>query len=230
MTASSVCTSEVLTVQSGVITTKLSATQITVGNTANDTAKILTASNTATGTVTYTVYTDANCSTGARSAGTVTVSRGTVPNSQTLTFNSIGTFYWQAVYSGDAHNQPATSVCTSEQLTVVKRSPTVNLTLSESSIHAGNKQIEKAHGMVTLSGATSNAGGTVTYTVYTNNTCTTVAGPQPSPATVTVTNGKVPNSGDAFFPNSGNFYWQASYSGDGSNNAATSSCVLLKVT
>ena len=56
---------------------------------------------------------------------TVTVpTSGTVPNSSTVTFNSAGTFYWQAVYSGDANNYGASSPCTSgsnEQLTVTNK-------------------------------------------------------------------------------------------------------------
>jgi hypothetical protein len=155
------------------------------------------------------------------------VSRGTVPNSNTLTFPTVGIFYWQASYSGDAHNPPAMSVCTSEQLTVVKRSPTLSLKLSEHSIHHG----ETAKGEASLSGETSNAGGTVTYTVYSNSSCTTVAsGPTPNPTTVTVTNGNVPNSTPVTFPTKGTFFWKATYSGDASNNTATSGCVSLSVT
>ena len=33
---------------------------------------------------------------------------GAVPNSATVTFNTAGTYYWQAVYSGDANNNGAT--------------------------------------------------------------------------------------------------------------------------
>ena len=54
--------------------------------------------------------------------GTVTVPvSGIVPNSPAATFNSAGTFYWQAVYSGDANNNGASSPCTAannEHLTV----------------------------------------------------------------------------------------------------------------
>src|SRR5207249_3589888 len=34
------------------------------------------------------------------------------------TSNTVGVFYWQAVYSGDANNAGATSVCGDEQLSV----------------------------------------------------------------------------------------------------------------
>jgi hypothetical protein len=48
-----------------------------------------------------------------------------------LAFNTVGDFYWQAVYSGDANNDPATSVCTSEHLIVIKKSPTIATRLSD---------------------------------------------------------------------------------------------------
>ena len=49
-------------------------------------------------TVTYTVYSDNACSQNARAAGTLSVneSTGAVPNSNTLSFPTAGTFYWQA--------------------------------------------------------------------------------------------------------------------------------------
>ena len=46
-----------------------------------------------------------------------------MPNSSTVTFNTAGTYYWQAVYSGDTNNNGASSPCTAvtnEQLTVNK--------------------------------------------------------------------------------------------------------------
>jgi hypothetical protein len=74
------------------------------------------------GTVTYTVYSDNTCSTQVADAGTKTVTNGNVPDSDPVTFNDAGTFFWQAVYSGDANNNGATSDCTSEKL-LVKAKP-----------------------------------------------------------------------------------------------------------
>jgi len=98
----------------------LSASQIRAGGSVFDTATIASATSNAGGTVTYTVYTDSACSKGATSAGTKTVSNGAVPNSSTVSFPKSGTFYWQAVYSGDAFNAGSTSPCTSEVLTVTR--------------------------------------------------------------------------------------------------------------
>ena len=71
------------------------------------------------------------------------------------------------------------------------KSPTLSTSLSPSSVTVG----QSTHDTATLTGATSNAGGSVTYTVYTNNTCNTVAAGE---GTFTVTNGSVPSSNSAF--------------------------------
>ena len=48
----------------------------------------------------------------------MTVAGGVVPVSGTVQFLQAGTYYWLASYSGDADNNPATSVCTSEAIVV----------------------------------------------------------------------------------------------------------------
>jgi hypothetical protein len=217
--ATSVCTSEHLVVgkKSPSITTTLSDEEITVGDSIHDSATLTGATADAGGTVTYTVYTNDTCTAGARDAGTKNVTNGSVPDSDPLQFNTAGEFYWQAVYSGDANNQGATSVCTSEHLVVGKASPSITTTLSDESIQVG----ESIHDSATLSGATPDAGGSVTYTVYTNDTCTQ----DPRDAgTKTVTNGVVPDSNTLQFDTPGDFYWQAVYSGDSNNQGATSVC------
>jgi hypothetical protein len=195
----------------------LSANPVSVGATVHDSATLTGATATAGGTVTYTVYTNNTCTANPQDAGTKTVTNAVVPDSDPITFNSAGDFYWQAVYSGDANNNPASSVCTSEHLVVNKRNPTIATTLSATSVTIGST----VHDSATLTGATSDAGGTVTYTVYTNNTCT--ANPQDA-GTKTVTNGVVPDSNPITFNSAGDFYWQAVYSGDANNNGATSVC------
>ena len=78
-----------------------------------------TNSSVATGTVTYNVYSDSNCSDLA-SAGTaepITTS-GSEDASAPVTLHSAGTYYWQATYSGDTYNNSSTSSCGSEIETV----------------------------------------------------------------------------------------------------------------
>ncbi|MBI2865422.1 MAG: Ig-like domain repeat protein [Chloroflexi bacterium] len=207
---------------------------VTVGTTVTDTATLTGVTAGAGGTLTYTVYSDVNCTQNAVNAGVVTVTNGSVPASNPITFNSAGTFYWQAVYSGDVQNGGAnfgaTSACTAEQLTVQKLSPTITTHLTGAgqsgasiSVPLGAVVTDTA----TLTGATSNAGGTVTYTVYTNNTCTNVYA---AAGSVSVTNGSVPASNQVSFPTAGTFYWQAVYSGDANNNGATSQCTAEVLT
>ena len=222
-------TNEQLTVTkaSPTIGTTLSAGTITVGGTANDTSTLSGVVNsTGTGTVAYSYYTNNICTAGQVAVNTVTVPvSGTVPNSNTVTFNSAGTFYWQAVYSGDANNNGASSPCTAgtnEQLTVTKASPTIGTTLSAATISIGTT----ANDSSTLSGAGESTGtGTVAYSYYTNNTCTTG---KVAVNTVTVpVSGTVPNSNTVTFNSAGTFYWQAVYSGDANNNGASSPCTAV---
>src|SRR5206468_2297782 len=77
------------------------------------------------------------------------------------------------------------------------------------------------HDSATLTGATADAGGSVTYTVYSDNACSQGAR---AAGTKTVTNGAVPDSNALAFNSAGDFYWQAVYSGDSNNAGATSTC------
>jgi len=133
--ASSACNLETVTVAANApsISTTLSSgdqsgAEITVlfGSSVSDQATLTGASATAGGTVTYTVYSDATCDTAVADAGTKSVTNGIVPASDAVTFPNAGTYYWQAAYSGDADNAPATSACTDEVLTVT--TPNLNVT------------------------------------------------------------------------------------------------------
>ncbi|HEX3616800.1 MAG TPA: hypothetical protein VHU61_09700 [Solirubrobacteraceae bacterium] len=75
---------------------------------------------TATGTVTYSLYSDNTCSSShLETSSTATVAGATVPVSSPVTKKlKPGTYYWQAAYGGDEFNQASTSSCGSEKLTV----------------------------------------------------------------------------------------------------------------
>jgi hypothetical protein len=73
----------------------------------------------------------------------------------------------------------------------------------------------------TLSGEhTAKATGTVEYKVFADNECKVLAA---SAGTVTVSEGKVPPSNPETLP-AGTWYWQATYSGDKSNEGSSSKC------
>ncbi len=201
-----------------------------LGTSVHDTATLSGATSDAGGTVTYTAYTNNTCTAGAQAAGTKTVTNGVVPASDAIAFNSAGTFYWQAVYSGDAKNDGATSACTDEVLTITPNAVAINTLLSGQGQTGTNITIQIGNSVTdssTLTGETATAGGTVTYTVYSNNTCTTAVA---NAGTVNVTNGVVPNSSPIVFSTAGTFYWQAVYSGDANNVGATSACTAEVVT
>ena len=97
------------------------------------------------------VYTDSACKTpyvNQPNPATVTVTRGSVPNSGAVTFNSAGTYYWQAVYSGDNNNKGATSPCMSEILVVNPNTPAMS-----------TAQNVIPNDTATISGATSDVTG-----------------------------------------------------------------------
>ena len=184
---------------------------------------------TATGTVTYHVYSDRECDQSLRHS-TVTVTDGKVPASDAKTMWNPGTYYWQASYSGDANNKPSASRC-GDEIEIVKARASTNLTTKllgtgkwanfTLTVTAGTPVSDSAklHG-----DNISIAGGTVTYTVYSDVGCyqeSSCKHTVVSTDTETVTNGIVSNSSPITL-SPGIYSWQASYSGDALNKASAS--------
>ena len=204
------------------ITTALSQTTITDVQSVYDTSSLSNAYSGAGGTVTYNLFptSAAGCVGVPSDTSQVTVTGAIVPNSKSfsgLEFTPPGTYYFNAVYSGDAYDAAATSGC--ELLTVNAATPTISIPYpsgySAISISAGGQVTVTA----ILTGATSNAGGTVTYTLESGVCGGLSAGTQ----TVTVSNGVVP-SATFTIANAGTYVVSVSYSGDTNNNAAGPSC------
>jgi hypothetical protein len=79
----------------------------------------------ATGTVTYGLFSNPTCTASSEvfSGGTVGVTAGVAaPSAAVTTALAQGTYYWEAAYSGDAHNLASASACGSEVLKVVPAS------------------------------------------------------------------------------------------------------------
>jgi len=222
--ATSACTSEQLLIRNNpTITTLLNNSSATltvdVGSSVFDAATLSGASASAGGSVTYTVYSNNACTQGARAAGTVTVTNGTVPNSNTLAFNSAGTFYWQAVYTGDTNNDPATSACTAEVLTVQPKSPT-----------ATTAQDLLPNDTFTLSGG-FNATGTVTFSLFAPGDATCSGTPAFTQA-VALSGGNTASTTNTTFhaQTEGTWRWRVDYSGDNNNNGVTLACGVERFT
>ena len=92
----------------------------TIGETDRATVTGTNASS-AGGTVTYGIYSSPTCSAASEvfSGGTAAVTAGAAGASAPVTAAlAQGTYYWQAIYSGDARNAPSASTCGSELLTI----------------------------------------------------------------------------------------------------------------
>ena len=72
----------------------------------------------ATGTVTYVLYSSSSCTSAPVFTGTSSVSGGAAGPVTVSGALAQGTYYWKATYSGDSRNDPSTSACGSEVLTV----------------------------------------------------------------------------------------------------------------
>jgi hypothetical protein len=207
------------------ITTSLSTNAVTVGGTLHDGSSLSGATSGAGGTVNYDVYTNNTCA-GAglvTTLGPVTVTSGVVPDSPIWTATTPGTYYFVASYSGDASNAAATSGCASE-VVVVSAASSITVQLSTNSVVFGGMFNVDA----TLTGLTPNAGGTVTYDVYTNSTC---SGSPFVVGSVAVNNGVTSGSlsqTDLFLI--GVYYYVADYSGDANNAAMQSGCASAPLT
>jgi hypothetical protein len=200
------------------ISTALSpASPVAIGTAVHDTASLTGATSDASGSVTYSYFTDSGCTQNGIVVSTVTVSNGLVPASAPITFSSAGTFYWQAVYTGDANNiGPVSSACTSEQLVVNKNTPAAstapNLLPNDSA---------------TLSGGFSPT-GSIIFNLFSPSDadCSSQTGQPAFTQTVSV-NGNNPylTTNTAFLASDpGEWRWQVLYSGDSNNQPISSAC------
>ena len=178
----------------------------------------------ATGTVKYAVYKDKECKELATKAGEVTVKEGKVPDSEEKELKAGAVYYWQAEYGGDSLDEPSTSPCSKEVLTV-KAKTTLTTKLS-----GGGKEGEeitvvegaKVKDTATLSGTNSStATGTVKYAVYKDKECKELVA---KAGEVTVKEGKVPSSEEKELEAGAVYYWQAEYGGDSLHEPSTSPC------
>ena len=225
---SSSCMSETMVVSPNTpsVSTTMSATSpIAIGTSVHDSATITGATSTAGGTISYGLYSDSTCSTLVQDLTPTihTVVNGVAPDSNSYQFNSAGTFYFQATYSGDANNTgPVSSSCMSETMVVSPNTPSVSTTMSATSPIAIGTSV---HDSATITGATSTAGGTISYGLYSDSTCSTLV-QDLTPTIHTVVNGVAPDSNSYQFNSAGTFYFQATYSGDANNTGPVSSSCM----
>jgi hypothetical protein len=209
------------------ISTSLNANPIPIDTSTFDTATLSQASANAGGTVDYRYYgslsdcqtaagafTGNNASGGTEVGQPVTVTNGSVPQSASVTFHNATTYYWAAFYSGDPNNNPAVSDCTTELLVVNQGSP---------SMSTAQRLIPNDD--ATISAASANAGGTITFNLYSpsDSLC---SGTPAFTQTVNVSGNGTYKTTNATFvaSDTGTWRWQVIYSGDPNNGGTTSAC------
>jgi len=139
--------------------------------------------------------------------------------------NLAGTWNWTAEYSGDVNNEPASSGCGVEQVTIQREDPTLVTTPDPWSAGLWDTLNDTAM----LSGG-YNPQGTITFRLYapSDDTC---SGPPAFEETVSV------NGNDDYSTTSGHvanvlgiWRWTAEYSGDNNNYDVSSGCQDEQVT
>ncbi|MCI0345696.1 MAG: DUF11 domain-containing protein, partial [Chloroflexi bacterium] len=206
---------------------------VTIGAPISDSATLSGGVN-PTGTITFNAYgpNDATCGGAAAFTQVVAVSGNGVYGPVSFTPTAVGTYRWIAGYSGDANNNPVSGACNDagENDTVNKTNPEITTELVGGGQSGSSITVPlgtAVHDTSTLSGATADAGGTVHYQVFSDSDCETLVF---DAGTRAVVNG-VPGDSDEYTINlAGSYYWQADYSGDAKNNAASSPCNLEIVT
>ena len=123
------------------VSTVLSETTGNVGDSVHDSATLNGATADASGTISYAVYSDNQCSVlvADLTPADNTVVNGVAPDSLSHTFDSAGTFYFQATYSGDNNNAgPVSSPCLSEQLVINAAAIKIVKTADKASVNVGS--------------------------------------------------------------------------------------------
>ena len=215
------------------ISTSATNAQLPAG-TIHDVATVSGLTANATGTVTFDLYDNNECSgdtvfSDTKSLGAVT---GGVASATSANFTptAVGDYYWIATYSGDANNLASEGDCgdEGETSTVTKANTTITTDAADEAPTTQDGTGVVLTDTATLSGATENAGGDITFTLY---------GPFETLEDVscegegTAAGEPVSVDGDGSYESDpvtvtefGFYTWVADYSGDANNEAAGHAC------
>jgi GDSL-like Lipase/Acylhydrolase family len=198
-----------------------SGTEVT-GASAYDTATVVGhGSITPTGTVTYSYFTNGSCSGPPSATQNVALDNGAVPNSGTVGPLAADSYSYQAVYGGDI-NFDASPVSACGPFAVAAATPTTATVVDDATSNApwDGSEVTGASAYDTAT-VTGNAGvaptGTVTYSFFTNGSCS--AAPSTTQS-VTLNTGVVPNSDTVGPLDAGSYSFDAVYNGDGNYDAS----------
>ena len=217
---SSGCADEPVTITaaSPAITTSAQPSSAAVGSSVADTARV-SGGSAPTGTVAFTLYGNASCTGTALFTDTESLSGGTA-TSAGYTTAATGTDYWVAAYSGDAANNPVSSGCADEPVTITAASPSLSTNPSPGG-PAGSSTVTDT---ATLSGGV-NPTGAITFHLYGPSTAADCSTAPIDTETVTVSgDGHYTTPTGATPTGAGTYWWTASYGGNANNNPAANSC------
>ena len=205
---------------------------VTPGTIVTDTATVVgtNATKTPTGNVTFFYcgpIATGTCDTGGTQVGSPkplsgsgTTATATSDGLDTTGF-AAGRYCFRATWPGDSNYPPAlthSGTGDSECFNVAKLNPSLT-TQASAPIVLGSGSLSD---VATLSGATANATGTITFNLYGPNDATCATSIFSSTSTVSGNNNYTSGS---FTPTAaGTYRWIANYSGDGSNNPTANGC------
>jgi uncharacterized repeat protein (TIGR01451 family) len=199
------------------------ATSGTIGAPVHDVATLSGATANAGGTITFKAWGPSDtpdCTGAPLFTDTVAVNGPGNYTSGDFTPDTAGTYYWIASYSGDVNNQPSTGSCGDQgETSTIAKQPTGIVTAATSGTIG-----DPVHDIATLSGATTNAGGTITFEAWGPSVLPDCSGQPAFSVTVNVDGPGNYNSGDFTPDTAGSYYWIASYSGDVNNKPSTGTC------
>ena len=211
-----------------VFTTQASFGQITIGQSVTDTATLSGSNGAVTGTVKFFVcgpaLSNPDCTSGGTQVGTaVTITAGQAV-SDPYTPAAVGHYCFRGEYTPDAFAPYSPSNHTDKTLECFTvNSQTALNTNAGGPFRLGVNGSVSLTDTATLSGGTSDATGTITFTLYDDAGCTHSVGA--ASATVNGANGKSYTSSPAISVSAaGTYHWIASYNGDTKNVGTTTDC------
>ena len=208
------------------LTTSVNDSSITIGGSVTDTATLTGSKGTVTGTIEFFVCgpsgSNPDCSTGGTKVGATKTLSGGAATSDSFTPDAIGRYCFRAEYTpaaGSHYLATSHTNLTTECFNDAKKQPAI-VTSADETVTAGETISDSA----TLSGATADAGGSITFRAYgpDDDTCANAAA---------FTSAAVPVSGNGSYgpvsftaTAAGTYHWIASYSGDAKNLPASGAC------
>jgi hypothetical protein len=193
-----------------------------IGATITASAAITGERNPTAGGLTFRAFgpSDENCGGTPAFESAVPIGADGTATSAGFTPTTAGTYRWVTSYDGDANNSASAGACNGAHanVSVGKASPTMH-TRSSPSVAIRGAVFDTA----VLAGASTPAGGTVTFRLYGPGDATCATAPAFA-STVAIAAAATATSASFTPAVSGTYRWTADYSGDVNNDAASGAC------